>query len=186
MLYLVEFADWNSQVKIGYGCGNGYSHVSMGYTDSMKFHTGTTQSSKTTYGFGTQYRHIEGIWDNVYDFCDGIRFDGTSIYCILNPTNFSDSAGGTLIGTRPTSNGYIKAWGDNPNGDFNWALYPSDVSGAQSTYICDSNSYNSTGKVLTVGGDNTKYLNHGMFYMGGTDTAETTYAGIGSRLMVLP
>ncbi len=42
LLYIVEFADWNSQAKIGYGCGNNSSPQSMGYTDSMPYHTGTT------------------------------------------------------------------------------------------------------------------------------------------------
>jgi hypothetical protein len=35
------------------------------------YHTGTTQSARTTYGLGTQYRWIEGLWDNVYDWMDG-------------------------------------------------------------------------------------------------------------------
>lgn len=39
MLYLVEYADWNSQAKIGYGCGNNSAAQAMGYTDSMTYHT---------------------------------------------------------------------------------------------------------------------------------------------------
>lgn len=38
LLYLVEFADWNSQAKIGYGCGPDSTAVqNMGYTDTMPY-----------------------------------------------------------------------------------------------------------------------------------------------------
>jgi hypothetical protein len=110
MLYLVEFADWNSQAKIGYGCGNNSAAQAVGASDSMPYHTGTMQSSRTTYGAGCQYRYIEGLWDNVYDWCDGIYFSGSNVYCIKNPASFSDTANGTNIGTRPTSSNYISAW----------------------------------------------------------------------------
>jgi hypothetical protein len=60
-LYLVEFAHWNSQAKIGYGCGNNSATENMGASDSMPYHTGTMQSSRTTYGVGTQYRWIEDL-----------------------------------------------------------------------------------------------------------------------------
>ena len=41
LLYLVEFADWNTQKTIGKGCGNNSAAQNMGYTDSMPYHTGT-------------------------------------------------------------------------------------------------------------------------------------------------
>ena len=63
----------------------------MGYTDNMTYHTGTTQSSRTSYGLGEQYRHIEGLWDNVYDWLDGCYYDANGLNIILNPSSFSDS-----------------------------------------------------------------------------------------------
>lgn len=138
MLYLVEFAHWNAQEKIGYGCGNNSSTGNMGYTDSMPYHTGTTQSSRTSYGLGTQYRYFEGLWDNVYDWCDGIYFGGTNkttIYCIKNPSSFSDSTGGTNVGARNTNNGWISAWTNPSVSDFEYALYPALGSGSESTYV---------------------------------------------------
>jgi hypothetical protein len=47
MLYLVEYADWNDQATLGYGQG---SLTTMGYTDDMPYHTGTTLDNKETYG----------------------------------------------------------------------------------------------------------------------------------------
>jgi len=188
MLYLVEFADWNSQAKIGYGCGNNSAVESMGYTDNMGYHTGTTQSSRTTYGLGTQYRNIEGWWDNVRDCVDGIYFSGTNIYGIKNPANFSDSQGGTAIGTRASAYGYIKAWTEPSVSGFEYALYPNstDSNLDGTTYIGDYCSYNSSGVVLNAGGNYNQGQNYGAFGLYGGNTATNKYANIGSRLMVLP
>ncbi|MBR3600175.1 MAG: hypothetical protein IKL53_09890, partial [Lachnospiraceae bacterium] len=188
MLYLVEYADWDSQSAIGYGCGNGYSYgtTNMGYTDSMPYHTGTMISSRTTYGFGTQYRYIEGLWDNVHDWCDGIYISDNNIYGIMNPNNFSDTTGGALVCTQPTSNSYIKSWGISTVDGFDWFLYPTTVGGSSSTYISDNYSYGYSGVVLCVGGYYLQNLDYGMFYLNGFYNASYSNAGIGSRLMVLP
>jgi len=188
MLYLVEFAHWNSQLKIGYGCGNGSSVGNMGYTDSMPYHTGTTQSSRTTYGLGTQYRYIEGWWDNVYDYVDGVYFSSTSIYGIKNPANFSDSEGGTAIGTRSNASGYIKAFTDPSASGFEYAIYPNSTDSTLNgtTYICDRCFYNSRGVVLYAGSDFYKSQNIGMFCLNGSSSATSMGNAIGSRLMVLP
>ena len=63
MLFLVEFADWNGE-RIGRGCSASNSKENNGRTDAMQYHTGTTAANRDTYGF-TQYRNIEGWWDNV-------------------------------------------------------------------------------------------------------------------------
>ena len=186
MLYLVEYADWNCQKVIGYGCGDNSAKTNMGYTDSMPYHTGTTKSSRTTYGFGTQYRYIEGLWDNVLDWCDGIYFSSANVYAIMNPNNFSDTTGGTLVGTRPTSSNYIKSWGISTVDGFDWFLYPASTGGSSSTYVPDDCSYSSSGVVLFVGGYYYQYLYYGLFCLYGYSGASYSNGHIGSRLMVLP
>ena len=186
MLYLVEYGDWNSQAVLGYGCGNNSATENMGYTDSMQYHTGTMLASRTTYGVGIQYRNIEGPWDNVLDWCDGIYFSGADVYCIKNPANFSDTTGGTKVGTRPTSSNYISAWNVPSVAGFEYALYPSEVAGSDSTYICDYCYYAAAGVVLCVGGGYGQHQNRGAFRLGGDGAASYTDAGIGSRLQVLP
>ena len=188
MLYLVEFADWNSQEKIGYGCGDNSAVGSMGYTDNMGYHTGTTQSSRTTYGLGTQYRNIEGWWDNVRDWVDGIYFSNTNIYGIKNPASFSDSSGGTVIGTRSNASGYIKAWTEPSVSGFEYALYPNstDSNLDGTTYIGDNCSYNSSGVVLNAGGSYSQSQSYGAFYLYGYSAATYKNASIGSRLQKLP
>lgn len=185
MLYLVEYANWNSQATIGYGCSPSSQKFNMGATDAMIYHTGTSAASRTTYG-SVQYRHIEGLWDNVYDWCDGIRFSGSTVYCIANPASFSDTSGGTNVGTRATSNGYISGW-TNPTADgFEYALYPNAVSGSETTYVCDYCDYNASGVVLYVGGSYGQNQILGAFYLVGYYAASYAYADIGCRLQKLP
>ena len=191
MLYLVEFAHWNSQDKIGGGCSattaTSSAVFTMGYTDSMPYHTGTvsTSISRTAYG-GTQYRYIEGLWDNCFDWCDGIYFSGADIYGILNPANFSDTTGGTKTGTRPTSSNYISAFAIPSVANLEWMIYPSAVSGGEATYVGDYCYYNASGVVLRVGGFYDQYQDRGLFFLNGGNAASYAGAGIGSRLLELP
>lgn len=185
MLYLVEYANWNSQATIGYGCSPSGSKFNMGATDNMVYHTGTSAASRTTYG-SVQYRHIEGLWDNVYDWCDGIRFSRATVYCIANPASFSDTSGGTNVGTRATSSGYISGW-TNPTADgFEYALYPNAVAGSETTYVCDYCDYGASGVVLLVGGGYGQSQDYGAFYLSGYYAASFAFADIGCRLQKPP
>lgn len=182
LLYIVEFADWNSQAKIGYGCGNNSSPQSMGYTDSMPYHTGTTQSSRTAYGYGTQYRNIEGLWDNVLDWCDGCYNNRDGLNIILNPSKFSDSSNGTAVGVP--SNGWPSAFKVKANGGFP-VFIPTSASGSDATYSCDSWNFSSSYPCLYVGGNYGHYSYYGLFYV--SYSSASYYNGnIGCRLQELP
>lgn len=182
MLYLVEYADWNSQTKIGYGCGNGVNLLFPGYTDDMPYHTGTTQASRTTYGCGTQYRYIEGLWDNAFDWVDGCYYDANGLNIILNPNNFSDTSGGTAIGVP--SSGYPSALTVDEALDNQW-VYPTAANGSNSTYVPDNWSFYASIPCLHVGGYYNQSLLRGLFYVY-CNAASSAGADIGSRLMKLP
>ena len=185
MLYLVEFADWNSQAVIGYGCGNGSSTVKTGTTDSMSYHTGTMQSTRTTYGTGVQYRWIEDPWGNANEWCDGIRFSDSDIYVYNKPSEYSDTSGGTKTGTRPATGGYISQWSVPSVSGYDWALYPSAVGGSDSTEVADYCGYGNPGVVLQVGGCHYQRQYYGAFYLT-CNSAATTGSTVGARLQYLP
>ena len=185
LLYIVEYADWNTQKTIGYGCGNNSSTENMGASDAMPYHTGTMMASKTEYGVGVQYRHIEGLWDNVYDWCDGIYFNDTEVYVMTNPADFSDTANGTLVCTRPTSSNYISAW-QKAEEPFDWFLYPEAVAGSSDSYIGDLCGYASGGVVLRCGGGYGRGQDCGLFCLSGGNGASNAVGSIGSRLLKLP
>ena len=183
MLFLVEFADWNGQTKIGYGCSQSSSKQNNGRTDSMQYHTGTTAANRTTYGF-TQYRNIEGWWDNVYDWMDGCYYNSNGLNVIKNPAQFSDSGNGVLVG-KPAGSGYPSDLAIPTQDGLEWALYPSAVNGSQTTYVPDSWYFSGSYPCLDRGGGYSQGLGHGPFCVG-RSSASGSYSDIGCRLQERP
>lgn len=197
LLYLVEYADWGSQWVIGAGCGDGTSPMdgvkAMGYTDSMPYHTGTNLSSKRTFGYGTQYRYIEGLWDNVYDWLDGCYYNSNGLNLIKNPSSFSDSSGGTLAGL-PVS-GIPKVMSVSTNGGYP-IFYPTTTGGsyesssggsitAEGSYVPDYWGFLSSNPCLYAGSSFYGDAYCGLFcvYSGWSTYAD---GGLGCRLQKLP
>lgn len=160
LLYLVEFADWDSQSTIGRGCGNNSSKQSMGYTDSMPYHTGTTKNSRTTYGLGTQYRNIEGLWDNKLDYIDGCYNNTDGFQIILNPSNFSDTNGGTNVGI-PKS-GFPIGFDIVNQAGFPMFI-PSKNGGSNKMVSCDFWGFSNSDIAVSAGGSYIQTLNSGLF-----------------------
>lgn len=183
MLYLVEFADWNSQKTIGKGCGNNSATGNMGYTDSMPYHTGTTLSSRDSYGLGTQYRYIEGLWDNVFDFGDGCYYNSNGLNIITNPNSFSDNNGGTVVGVP------LDAWPSAFNvatvAGLEWVIYPTATGGSETTYSADYWGVHTSNQCLTFGGCYLQYGYAGLFCV--SDAAADSHSkDEGCRLQKLP
>ena len=194
-LYLVEFAHWDSQEKIGYGGSSGGITKRLGASDTMPYHTGTMKSSRAAYDVGTQYRWIEDLWGNVLDWVDGIYFSSAYIYAIKNPANFSDSSGGKYVGTRPTTSttnntNEIKAWKDSTVSGYKWFVYPSAVEANApnnyTTYCCDQVLYDSSGVTLKFGSTKTGYRTYGLFSLYGNSSSSYSSSDVGARLMYLP
>lgn len=185
MLYLVEFADWNSQARIGYGGGVSTVNANTGASDSMPYHTGTMQSNRAAYGVGVQYRNIEGLWDNVLDWMDGCYYNSNGINAIMNPNLFYDTAGGTLIG-KP-SNEYPSAISVAAERGLEWAVYPTEAKGSTVAYISDCWDYYASYPCLLCGGayNSMRPQDNGLFcvYCRNMNEAGTN---IGCRLMKLP
>lgn len=190
-LYIVEYANWDTQTVIGQGnCGDGDSNsmIATGQTDSMTYHTGRAEGTdgKTA----VQYRNIENLWGNVSEWRDGIAFSATDICTYSNPANFSDSynaAGGVVRSNkRPSSTNYsIKLWGyDTADTSF---IYPQTLNSSRVNYVPDCCAYNATGTILAVGGDyDTTYKLNGLFRLIGTYAATASNISIGSRIQKLP
>ena len=82
LLYLVEFADWNSQTIIGPG---GYSHSSKsGITDSMQYHTGYHSN-------GIQYRGIDSQWGSGAQILDGLLHNNSMSWICTDPTKYANT-----------------------------------------------------------------------------------------------
>ena len=181
MLFLVEFADWNGE-RIGRGCSANNSKENNGKTDAMQYHTGTTAANRDTYGF-TQYRNIEGWWDNVYDWMDGCYYNSNGLNVIKNPNQFSDSANGVLVGL-PTG-GYPSDFTIPTQSGLEWALFPCAAAGSTTNYVPDSWVFNGSNPCLRRGGGYYQGQGHGPFYVycHGSSSAS---ASVGCRLQERP
>lgn len=146
-LYLIEFADWDCQSKIGRGCDEYFECISSGCTDSMTFHTG--RESGTDGETAVQYRWIENLWGNVSQWVDGFNANGKEAYYCTAPSKYADdeTTGYTKIGTLPTD-GFIEDLTVTDNG----LLIPKTTGGSETTYIPDSVYSATSWSVLYVGG----------------------------------
>lgn len=181
MLFLVEFADWNGE-RIGRGCSASGSKENNGKTDAMQYHTGTTAANRDTYGY-TQYRNIEGWWDNVYDWMDGCYYNSNGLNVIKNPNQFSDSANGTLVG-KPVA-GYPSDFTIPTRSGLKWALFPSAAAGSTTNYVPDSWNFFGSYPCLFHGGYYGQGQSRGPFYVN-CYGASNTYTDIGCRLQERP
>ena len=181
MLFLVEFADWNGE-RIGRGCSASGSKENNGKTDAMQYHTGTTAANRDTYGY-TQYRNIEGWWDNVYDWMDGCYYNSNGLNVIKNPNQFSDSANGTLVG-KPVA-GYPSDFTIPTQSGLEWALFPSAAAGSTTNYVPDSWYFDGSYPCLYRGGNYYQYQVHGPFYVDCNGTSVTN-TNVGCRLQERP
>lgn len=187
MLYLVEFANWNSQAMIGYGCSPDGVAFNMGLTDTMQYHTGTSATTKETYGC-CQYRNIEGLWDNGYFWVDGVYFQSggdNTMYCIQNPSQFSDSSGGVAVGQRANAAGYISQWSNPTATGFEYALIPNAVDGTENTYICDYFYINGT-QCITGGVVVSQSQFYGIMFLATNYNLTTQNPSTGCRIQKLP
>lgn len=189
MLYLVEFANWDTQSMIGAGCGDGKAAVASGYTDAMTYHTGTNLADRATYGNGVQYRWIEGLWDNVADWVDGYYQNNLSASVIMNPAEFSDTTGGVYIGLVPGTQGWITDWSVPSVNGYSWAMLPGRLDAGSKVGVgaCDMSGFGSEGSVLSFGG--IFVLPNpfcGLFCLDGVKQASDSNVGGGARLLVLP
>ncbi len=184
LLYIVEYADWNSQSKIGKGYSSGSVGQTSGGSDSMTYHTG--RASGTDGATAVQYRHIENPWGNVFDWVDGVNFSDSTVYVCTDPAKYADdaSAGYTNAGTKATSDGYISALGISTTEP--WAIYPTVTGGSETTYVPDY-SWTSTGwRVLCAGGSSNNGSNNGLFSLLGNIGSSSTFNYVGARLLFVP
>lgn len=184
LLYLVEFADWDSQARIGRGYVDGNSAaINSGDTDSMVYHTG--RASGTDGKTAVQYRHIENPWGNVYEWIDGINFNERAAYICTAPPDYADDTATnyTATGITLSSSGWTKALGMSSS--FPWAFLPTTVGGSETTYIPDYLNSNTGWRVLCVGGDWGSGFNAGLFCFSAY-YASYSYSGVGARLLYHP
>ena len=184
LLYLVEFADWNSQAQIGRGNVDSSSLKNTGGTDSMSYHTG--RASGTDGKTQVQYRHIEDPWGNIWEWIDGANFNNQAAYICTNPANYADdtTSNYTAAGVTLCSSGWIKDLG--LSNTFPWAFLPDANGGSETTYIPDYVYSYSGWRVLVVGGDWVDGSGAGLFCFYANNSSSYSHGNFGARLLFHP
>lgn len=191
LLYLVEFANWDSQRMIGFGGGNRETLDAPlnGRTDSMPYHTGTTTSNRTTKSF-VQYRNIENLWSCFrfpLDNCLWSAYNGNFSIRLNKAHEFVE------VGTLPLLDTYPQKISVSIAEGYKWFFYPNGTGGSNSTYIPDllrlsapsSNKYSFD--ILLTGSVSNDYSS-GLFSLDKSNiSSEASYTGyISFRLQELP
>lgn len=179
-LYIVEFADWNCQSKIGQGFtyDNNRAAIYSGGTDRMTYHTGHASDSGNL--SAVQYRWIENLWGNVLQWVDGFNANGTTAYYCTDPSKYADdtATGYTKIGTLPAS-GWVKDLTVTDNG----LLIPKTTDGSETTYIPDYMWSSSGWRVLFVGGYWGSGTSAGLLCFSASNASSHSGSSISARLL---
>ena len=162
LLYIVEYADWNSQQVIGHG-DTSYSS-SCGGTDALQYHTGHGTDNST------QYRNIENLW-GYYEWLDGILFQNGQAYICTDYTKFASSITSDYVtfGTQQTSppqNSFITDFMYDE--DYSWLMFIANKGGgSDSTYVPDYVYISTSSTVFApyVGIGNGSGGNYGLFFI---------------------
>ena len=139
MLYLVEYADYNSQKKLGPGYTNS-THtgpINSGGCNFLGMKSGSVDGTDNT---SMIYRGIEDIYGNIWQFVDGINIKDYKAYISQNSNDYAvDKFDGSYkaLGyiNLSTTDKYQSAVGydaNNPIIDF-----PIEGNGASNTYMTD-------------------------------------------------
>lgn len=183
-LWLVEMATTNCQ-SIMYGYANSNSAaINTGATDTVATPTGSPISN-TDGKHACKYRGIENPWGNIYKWCDGISFSGSSVYVCTEPTAYSAGKTSGLYeyyGTRASSDGFVKTVAPLAEGSL--IQYVTAVGADESSYYCDKSWQGGT--VLYCGGYWRNGASAGLWYWLGALTASGSDNVIGGRLCYKP
>lgn len=135
LLFLIEYASFNTQQKIGAGVTTQVDHYIenqselTGYSNSLGNASGSV-TSPNNYNIVT-YRGEENFWGNIFCWVDGINiYNYNKGYVYISDHDFNDDVSEEPykdIGISISSNGYISSFGYNK--DFDWVFIGTETKG---------------------------------------------------------
>ena len=174
LLYITEYADWNSQSMIGAGLTNfgstnwanwsNYNPIeNTGLSNTLGNVSGGVDNGANTTGSYMSYRGIENFFGHLWKWIDGINVNDNIPYVSNNDTQFADDTASnyTDLGiVLATSDGYQKTLEQQSRG-----FLPASVGGASNTYITDYYYQNTGWRVPELGGRASDGANAGVAYL---------------------
>jgi hypothetical protein len=183
-LYLVEYADFDTQTTIGRGyvdaaSGSGNVSINTGATISLGNASGS--ASGGTDGLrAISYRGIENFWGNIWKWVDGLNIEGNHKAYIANESFASDTFTSPYVleGTLSSSGGFVTN-----------ILFPeflaTAVGGSSTSHLHDDYTQNTGNRVALFGGNWADGSSAGAFYW--LLSGDSSFSGRqgGSRLQIL-
>ena len=146
LLYLIEYADWDSQSMIGagltdWGSGtwdawNDYNPIEKtGNSNGDGNATANNSAGDGNTGSYMSYRGIENFFGHLWKWVDGFNINANVPYICNNDSDFADNTvtNYTALGvTMVNANGYVVTLEQTDRG-----FLPASIGGSTSTYLCD-------------------------------------------------
>ena len=176
LLYLTEYADFNSQAMIGRGndAGSDYT-MTTGGSNSI----GNASSLSTNNDTWMSYRGIENWYASMFKFIDGVNVQERKYFINSNPATFADDVfTGDYVDSGITSvatNGYVSNLVPSKKG-----FVASAVAGSDSTYIPDYFYQAAGSRIVLFGGSAGSGLYAGGFCLGADYGASDAVGKLGS------
>jgi hypothetical protein len=188
LLYLVEYADYNSQSKLGNGVNakawtGDFNGVSSGGCDSLGMKSGTLSDDNL---HSVIYRGLEDIYAGLWQFVDGINIKDYVTYICYDSDKYS---GDTFDGSYhavgytnfKTSGQWITKLGYDANNPL--VAMPIEGNGSSSTGVCDLN-WNAAGNMIALVGGHWNYgLSCGFWCWNCSGASSLSSVNVGARLL---
>ena len=188
MLYLVEYANYNSQSMLGNGVmsitwDNKWDGLSAGGCDSLGMKSGCLVNDGKN---SVIYRGIENPYGNMWQFVDGITVVDRIAYICKDHSQYADSKTASpykkLGYVNGDTNGWTKNLGFDP--DEPLARFPVEIGGSSSAGTGDY-YYQNTGTLLArVGGYFGSGANDGFWYWNLNSDFSLSSVSAGCRLLI--
>lgn len=151
LLYIVEYANYNSQEVLGQGNVNNTQPLTSGGCDALGMRSGCLVNDGK---HSVIYRGLEDIFGNVWQFIAGINIKDRVTYISYNSGDYTadkfDGSYKALGYTNAASNGWIKALGYNNNNPL--IILPIAISDDASSYMRDYYWQDAGNRIVRFGG----------------------------------
>lgn len=174
-LYIIEYANWNSQNMIGSGPTGDYA---TGYSDVIDYHTGVGTSGVV------KYRHIEGLWRSQYEWTDGLNVVNGQVCVSTDRDNYQSdvTTGYDILGSWTTQNQNIQKLKYFEDKQWLISIPEYSASSDYNTWVGDDGYIPGGTCVLGCGRYWSDNAYAGLFYFRANYSSSGTHSGRGSRL----
>ncbi len=182
LLYLVEYADYNSQEVLGLGNTNNSGALASGGCNDLGMKSGSIINDGK---HSMIYRGIEDIFGNVWQYVDGINIKDNQAYINYNPSTYAVD---TFDGDYQKL-GYINAKLDGYSVSLGYdsshsiIAFPTSVGGDENSHMSDYYWQATGNRIAFVGGHYTNALNAGLWSWYFSVTSSHAWANVGARLL---